>query len=343
MNLQKTSHRRKNILTGEWTLVSPHRLARPWDGKKEKPLTNNKLSYDPNCYLCPGNERDNGEKNPLYKDVYVFSNDFSALKNEPIQVYQDGLFEAKSESGICRVICYSDNHKTTLPILDVNSIEKIIKVWQNEYQTLGEKSNINYVQIFENKGLIMGCSNPHPHGQIWAQESIPTEVKKKDIQQKRYWDQNGLSLLGEYLKQELKLEDRVICKNSSFVALVPFWAIWPFETIIIPKRHVVSILEFTNEEVNDYAQILKELTIRYDNLFETSFPYSAGIHQAPTNGQNNKHWCFHMCFYPPLLRSADIKKFMVGYEMFAEPQRDITPEVAAEYLKKLSEIHYSKI
>ena len=343
MNLQKTSHRRKNILTGDWTLVSPHRLARPWDGKKEKPLTNKKLSYDPNCYLCPGNERNNGEKNPLYKDVYVFNNDFSALKNEPIQVYQDGLFEAKSESGICRVICYSDNHKATLPILNVNSIEKIIKVWQNEYQLLGEKSNINYVQIFENKGLIMGCSNPHPHGQIWAQESIPTEAKKKDIQQKRYWDQNGFSLLGEYLKQELKIEDRVIFKNSSFVALVPFWAIWPFETIIIPKRHVVSILEFTNEEVNDYAQILKELTIRYDNLFETSFPYSAGIHQAPTNGQNNKHWCFHMCFYPPLLRSADIKKFMVGYEMFAEPQRDITPEVAAEYLKKSSEIHYSKI
>ena len=343
MNLQNTSHRRKNILTGDWTLVSPHRLARPWDGKKEKPLTNKKLSYDPNCYLCPGNERNNGEKNPLYKDVYVFNNDFSALKNEPIQVYQDGLFEAKSESGICRVICYSDNHKATLPILNVNSIEKIIKVWQNEYQLLGEKSNINYVQIFENKGLIMGCSNPHPHGQIWAQESIPTEAKKKDIQQKRYWDQNGFSLLGEYLKQELKIEDRVIFKNSSFVALVPFWAIWPFETIIIPKRHVVSILEFTNEEVNDYAQILKELTIRYDNLFETSFPYSAGIHQAPTNGQNNKHWCFHMCFYPPLLRSADIKKFMVGYEMFAEPQRDITPEVAAEYLKKSSEIHYSKI
>jgi UDPglucose--hexose-1-phosphate uridylyltransferase len=343
MNLQNTSHRRKNILTGEWTLVSPHRLARPWDGKKDKPLTNSKLSYDPNCYLCPGNERNNGKKNPLYKDVYVFNNDFSALKNEPIQVYQDGLFEAKSESGICRVICYSDNHKATLPILNVNSIEKIIKVWQNEYQLLGEKSNINYVQIFENKGLIMGCSNPHPHGQIWAQESIPTEAKKKDIQQKRYWDQNGFSLLGEYLKQELKIEDRVIFKNSSFVALVPFWAIWPFETIIIPKRHVVSILEFTNEEVNDYAQILKELTIRYDNLFETSFPYSAGIHQAPTNGQNNKHWCFHMCFYPPLLRSADIKKFMVGYEMFAEPQRDITPEVAAEYLKKSSEIKYSKI
>ena len=343
MNLQNTSHRRKNILTGEWTLVSPHRLARPWDGKKDKPLTNSKLSYDPNCYLCPGNERNNGEKNPLYNDVYVFNNDFSALKNEPIQVYQDGLFEAKSESGICRVICYSDNHKATLPILNVNSIEKIIKVWQNEYQLLGEKSNINYVQIFENKGLIMGCSNPHPHGQIWAQESIPTEAKKKDIQQKKYWDQNGFSLLGEYLKQELKIEDRVIFKNSSFVALVPFWAIWPFETIIIPKRHVVSILEFTNEEVNDYAQILKELTIRYDNLFEISFPYSAGIHQAPTNGQNNKHWCFHMCFYPPLLRSEDIKKFMVGYEMFAEPQRDITPEIAAEYLKKLSEIHYSKI
>lgn len=213
--------------------------------------------------------------------------------------------------------------------MEVNAIVGVIKLWQTEYEALGSRSEINHVQIFENKGAIMGCSNPHPNGQIWAKRSIPQEVQKKVVHQKNYWDKNGKSLLGDYIKQELDAKERIVSENESFVALVPYWAVWPFETMIVPKRHVTSILELTEQEVADYAAILKELTIKYDNLFETSFPYSAGIHQSPTNGQDNKHWHMHMSFYPPLLRSAEVKKFMVGYEMFANPQRDITAEQAA--------------
>jgi UDPglucose--hexose-1-phosphate uridylyltransferase len=340
MDFNNTPHRRKNILTGEWVLVSPHRTKRPWQGKTDKPQEVERLEYDPNCYLCPGNERAGGAKNPDYRGTYSFQNDFAALLEGPEENFKDGLLEAESESGICKVICYSPNHSLTLPLMEVGDIVEVIRLWQKEYKALGSDPNINHVQIFENKGAIMGCSNPHPHGQIWAQRSIPQEVEKKVVRQKSYWEQNKKSLLGDYLQQELDAKERIVLENEFFVALVPYWAVWPFETMIVPKRHINSILELTDQEVAAYARILKALTIRYDNLFETSFPYSAGIHQAPTDGKDNSHWHMHMSFYPPLLRSAEVKKFMVGYEMFTNPQRDITAEQAAQRLRDCATTHY---
>ena len=342
MDFNNTPHRRKNILTGEWVLVSPHRTKRPWQGKKDKPQEIVQATYDPSCYLCPGNERAGGAKNPDYTGTYSFQNDFAALLEGPEESFKEGLLEAESESGICKVICYSPNHSLTLPLMEEGDIEKVISLWQKEYTDLGSDPNINHVQIFENKGAIMGCSNPHPHGQVWAQRSIPQEVQKKVVRQKSYWDQNNSSLLGDYLKQERNAKERIVLENESFVALVPYWAVWPFEAMIVPKRHVTSILELSQQEVADYASILKALTTGYDNLFETSFPYSAGIHQAPTDGKDNSHWHMHMSFYPPLLRSAEVKKFMVGYEMFANPQRDITAEQAAQRLRDCATTHYSK-
>ena len=341
MDFNNTPHRRKNILTGEWVLVSPHRTKRPWQGKKDKPQEVERLEYDPKCYLCPGNERAGGAKNPNYTGTYSFQNDFAALLEGPEETFKDGLLEAESESGICKVICYSPNHSLTLPLMEVNDIVEVIRLWQKEYTALGSDPNINHVQIFENKGAIMGCSNPHPHGQIWAQRSIPQEVQKKVVRQKSYWEKNNSSLLGDYIQQELNSKERIVLENESFVALVPYWAVWPFETMIIPKRHVTSVLELSQQEVSDYASLLKALITRYDNLFETSFPYSAGIHQAPTDGKDNSHWHMHMSFYPPLLRSAEVKKFMVGYEMFANPQRDITAEQAAQRLRECATTHYS--
>ena len=341
MDFNNTPHRRKNILTGEWVLVSPHRTKRPWQGKKDKPHEVELLDYDPNCYLCPGNERAGGAKNPNYTGTYSFQNDFAALLEGPEESFKEGLLEAESESGICKVICYHPNHSLTLPLMEVGDIIEVINLWQKEYADLGSDPNINHVQIFENKGAIMGCSNPHPHGQIWAQRSIPQEVQKKVVRQKSYWDKNNSSLLGDYLKQELNTKERIVLENESFVALVPYWAVWPFETMIVPKRHITSILELSKQEVSDYASILKALTTSYDNLFETSFPYSAGIHQSPTDGKDNSHWHMHMSFYPPLLRSAEVKKFMVGYEMFANPQRDITAEQAAQRLRDCATTHYS--
>ena len=340
MDINNTPHRRKNILTGEWVLVSPHRTKRPWQGKKDKPQQVELLDYDPNCYLCPGNERAGGAKNPAYSGTYSFTNDFAALLQSPEESVKNGLFEAESESGLCKVICYSPNHGLTLPLMKMEAIVKVIELWQNEYKELGAKKDINHVQIFENKGAIMGCSNPHPHGQIWAQRSIPQEVYKKDVQQKKYWDATKESLLLKYLEQELEAQERIVLQNDTFVALVPYWAVWPFETMIVPKRPLSCISQLSQQEVVDYANILKSLTIKYDNLFETSFPYSAGIHQAPTNGKDNSHWHMHMSFYPPLLRSAEVKKFMVGYEMFANPQRDITSEQAAKRLRDCSLNHY---
>jgi UDPglucose--hexose-1-phosphate uridylyltransferase len=225
--------------------------------------------------------------------------------------------------------------------MKVEDIHEVIILWQKEYRELGENSDINHVQIFENKGDIMGCSNPHPHGQIWAQRSIPEVVLKKQIQQKKYWDKHQKSLLSEYVKQELEKDERVLLKNEHFVALVPYWAVWPYETMIIPRKHYQHINQLNNEEAMAYAEILKDLTTKYDNLFETSFPYSSGIHQSPTDVEHPE-WHFHMSFYPPLLRSATIKKFMVGYEMFANPQRDITAEQAAANLKNLKTIHFTK-
>ena len=343
MTFKNSSHRRKNILTGEWVLVSPHRTKRPWQGMQEQAKELKTLKYDPNCYLCPGNTRANNEINPDYKNTYSFINDFSAILDIKTEHYNDNLLKAHTESGICKVLCYSPNHSLTMPQMDESEIVSIIKLWQKEYKDLGSLKSINNIQIFENKGESMGCSNPHPHGQIWAQKSIPTEILKKQNNFKKFYKNNNQSMLLTYIKKELELKERIIFENESFVALVPFWAVWPYESMIITKNHRKSILELNEKEVTDYANILKILTTKYDNLFQTSFPYSTGIHQAPTNNEQNKEWHMHMSFYPPLLRSASIKKFMVGYEMFGEPQRDITPEQAAESLRNCSNTHFSKV
>lgn len=337
-------HRRYNILTGEWILVSPHRTKRPWQGRLEKVAVEERPSHDPDCFLCPGNIRASGDKNPEYQDPYTFRNDFSALlPNGPREDINNGLLKASSETGICRVVCFSPDHSLTLPVMETEDIVKVIQKWKEEYRDLGSREDINYVMIFENKGEMMGCSNPHPHGQIWSQLSIPVEVQKKTEHQKNYWSRNKKSLLGDYLEQELQLRERLVLENDHFVALVPYWAIWPYETMIIPKRHMQHIGQLDSEEEKTYASILKDLTIKYDNLFQTSFPYSSGIHQQPTSGKDFEEWHFHMSFYPPLLRSKTVKKFMVGYELFAGPQRDITAEQAAQTLRELPGVHYTKV
>ncbi|MFG6687197.1 galactose-1-phosphate uridylyltransferase, partial [Mariniflexile sp. HNIBRBA6329] len=242
---------------------------------------------------------------------------------------------AQSEQGICKVICFSPDHSKSLADMQPSEIEKVVFAWQREYKELAANKLINYVQIFENKGAVMGCSNPHPHGQIWSQTSLPNEVDKKDKHQLAYYNKNKSSLLGDYLKQELSKKERIIFENDAFVVLVPFWAVWPFEAMIVPKRHQSNIIELKDNESFLFAQAISVLTKAYDKLFNTSFPYSSGIHQAPTNGKDNSHWHWHMSFYPPLLRSASVKKFMVGYEMFGSPQRDITAEIACNKLKEL--------
>lgn len=343
-NLQDHSHRRFNILTGEWIQVSPHRAKRPWQGQQEEQAGEHRPEYDANCYLCPGNSRARGNRNPNYNSTFVFTNDFSALESDiPDGHYEDGgLLHAISEKGTCRVMCFSPRHDLTLAELGKEQILEVIRQWIKEYRDLGSKDYINYVQIFENKGSIMGCSNPHPHGQIWAQESIPVEPLKETNNMADYYQQHETSLLGDYLKRETDLRERIVLENKDFVVLVPFWAIWPFETMILSKRHVGNIAEFTEEEQQSYADAISRLTIKYDNLFETSFPYSGGIHQTPTDGRPHPEWHFHMHFYPPLLRSATVKKFMVGYEMLANPQRDITAEKSAKMLAELSEVHYKQ-
>ncbi|MDE5419274.1 UDP-glucose--hexose-1-phosphate uridylyltransferase [Labilibaculum sp. DW002] len=310
-------HRRYNPLTGEWVLVSPHRSKRPWQGQVEKVVEDTRPSHDPECYLCPRNERIGGENNPDYEDVYSFQNDFSALlQDTPEGKFEDGdLFKAESESGVCKVICFSPDHSLTVPEMKVENIRKVVDLWCKEYKELGAREDIGYVQIFENKGSIMGCSNPHPHGQIWASGLIPLETSKETETQKEYFDKHGRTMLLDYLNGELEKKERILAENDSFVALVPYWATWPFESMIISKRAVSNLLELTDEERTDLADIYKKLTIMYDNLFEISFPYSAGIHQAPTDGEEHPEWHLHMHFYPPLLRSATVKKFMVGYEM----------------------------
>ena len=341
-DLDSNPHRRLNILTGEWVLVSPHRTKRPWQGKVEDIAADNRPEYDPKCYLCPGNDRADGDVNPDYKESFVFKNDFSALlEDTPVDgMNDDGLLVAQNERGICKVISFSPKHNLTLPELSISEITAVVDLWQKEFNRLSENEWIKYIQIFENKGEIMGCSNPHPHGQIWSQSEVPMEIVKETERQKNYYAIHRESLLSAYLKIELKKNERIVYENEHFVVLVPFWAVWPYETMIISKRQVNSIKYFNSIEKEALADAIKMLTTKYDNLFETSFPYSAGMHQAPVNGGDHPEWHWHMHFYPPLLRSATVKKFMVGYEMLANPQRDITPEFAANRLKELSTEHY---
>lgn len=336
------AHRRYNPLTGEWVLVSPHRTKRPWQGKVEKLNIARRPQYDEKCYLCPGNERAGGLKNPDYKDVFVFQNDFSALVPDvPKGEYNKGeLFRAESEQGFCKVICFSPRHDLTIPEMSLEDIVKVVNLWCDQYKEIGHLDYINYVQIFENKGDIMGCSNPHPHGQLWAQRTVPVEPAKEAKKQLEYYKKTGNSLLADYLQDELDSGERILAVNDHFVALVPFWAVWPYEAMIISRRHVQNLNHLDENEKVGLADIYKKLTVMFDNLFEVSFPYSAGIHQSPTDGKEHTEWHLHMHFYPPLLRSATVRKFMVGYEMMANPQRDITPEQAAEKLRALPKKHY---
>ena len=338
------SHIRQNPLTGDWVMVSPHRTKRPWQGKTEDISKDSRPEYDPSCYLCAGNPRMNGEINPEYSDTYVFQNDFAALQSDvPTgEIKKGGLLKAESVKGECRVICFSPRHDLTLAEMETAEIIKVVDTWVSEFEDFRQKKEINYVQIFENKGEIMGCSNPHPHGQIWASSNIPVEIKKETEHQKAYFQTHKKTLLTDYYQLEVTENERIVIQNDNFLVVVPFWATWPFETLLIPKRPMAYISEMNENEKNDLADIIRRLTTRYDNLFSTSFPYSAGIHQAPTQTEDLEGWHWHIHFYPPLLRSATVKKFMVGYELLANPQRDITPERAAEQLRNLSEIHYKK-
>ena len=336
-------HRRFNQLTGEWVLVSPHRSHRPWDGQQEQLAEDSLPTYSSDCYLCPTNLRANGERNPDYRDTFVFTNDFSALLPAPSEVSRfddDELLRAEPEAGLCRVICYSPRHDLTIPRMSRKEVEQIVSTWVSEYQQLAVAEGINYVQIFENRGLVMGCSNPHPHGQVWANETIPVIPARENLHQEQHYRTKKSCLLCDYLKKELKEQQRIVLENEGFVVLIPFWAVWPFETLVIPRHHCSSIASLSPVQIECLAEIMIALGIRYDNLFKTSFPYSMGIHQQPCDSGDYPHWHYHLHYLPPLLRSPTIKKHMVGYEMLAMAQRDITPEQAAHTLRSLSSTHY---
>jgi len=337
-------HRRLNILTGEWVLVSSHRTNRPWSGQQETVSPDKALAHDPDCYLCPGNTRVSGSINPDYQGCHVFTNDFPALlpavageQHDPA----DDLHVWQPVSGTSRVICYSPRHDLALQQLPLAEIEGVIKTWIEQSFELG--SRYKWIQIFENKGAAMGASNPHPHGQIWAGDFIPSEVKKEDDNQRLYKRKHSRPLLMDYLNQELSGQ-RIVVENDSWVASVPFWAVWPFETIILPRENIGRITDLDNNLITDLARLLKILLDSYDRLFNVPFPFSMGWHGAPFRIVDSTHWTFHGHIYPPLLRSATVRKFMVGYEMLAEPQRDLTPESAAGYLAALVEsIHKNDI
>jgi len=342
--LEGKSHRRFNPFTRDWILVSPNRTERPWQGQTEKATVASSPAYDPTCYLCPGNARAGGMRNPNYSSTFVFENDFAALQSDlPDLTVNDGrnLLAAEAESGVCRVVCFSPRHDLTLAQMTVGEIGGVVEVWAEQYRALGEMPPINHVQIFENRGAMMGCSNPHPHGQIWATQSIPNEPRKEQESLQDYSRMHGSCMLCDYAALELAAGERIVCQNEFFVAVVPFWATWPFETLLLSKRHVGDIAALRAPERAGLAEILKRVTTRYDNLFQTSFPFSMGFHQRPTDGKEHAEWHFHAHFFPPLLRSSTVKKFMVGFELLASPQRDITPETSADRLRAVGETHYS--
>jgi UDPglucose--hexose-1-phosphate uridylyltransferase len=337
-------HKRLNPLTREWVLVSPQRSRRPWQGGVEALLPTPSAPYDAECYLCPGNRRVNGDRNPVYSGTFAFDNDFPALLPETPDLHMaGGLLVAESERGVCRVVCFSPRHDLTLGRMNPADIRTVVDAWCDESERLAGLPFISAVTIFENRGFSMGASNPHPHCQIWANQTLPNEIAKEQESQRQYLDDHGECLLCDYLALETSGEaagERLIFENSGFAVIVPFWAVWPFETIVIAKRHTGALEQLTPAERNDLAEVLKRITTRYDNLFETPFPYSFGFHQRPCDAGDHAGFHLHAHFYPPLLRSATVRKFLVGYEMLAWPQRDITPEAAAERLRSASELHY---
>ena len=327
-------HRRYNPLRREWVLVSPHRTKRPWQGQQET-VADERPPYDPKCYLCPGNARAGGEANPHYTGTYVFDNDFAALLGEKPSDpdgREDSLFRRQPVSGTCRVICFHPRHDLTLPQMREEEIVKVVQTWIDQTRELGER--YAWVQVFENKGAVMGCSNPHPHGQIWASDFVPNEPAVEDGSQQDYFTDKKRSMLLDYAQREIELGERVVASNSRWAAIVPFWAVWPFEVLLLPLEPVQRLTDLDEQSRLLLASISKELLTRYDNLFNTSFPYSMGWHGAPFVKGDQAHWQLHAHFYPPLLRSASIKKFMVGYEMLGEAQRDLTPEQAAARLRE---------
>ncbi|MBN3138240.1 MULTISPECIES: galactose-1-phosphate uridylyltransferase [Pectobacterium] len=335
-------HRRFNPLKGEWILVSPHRAKRPWQGQQDEPDRATPPPYDPTCYLCAGNKRITGDINPHYQSTFVFTNDFSALMEDTPEAPSgdDELFRVQQARGVSRVICFSPDHSKSLPQLSLPALKAVIDTWSDQTEELGKR--YPWVQVFENKGTMMGCSNPHPHGQVWANDFLPNEVLREDEQQRDYFTRHGSPLLLDYVQREQSDGSRIVVETEHWLAVVPYWASWPFETLVLPKFAVQRLPQLNDIQRDDLALILKKLTSRYDNLFQCSFPYSMGWHGAPFKGNDIQHWQLHAHFYPPLLRSASVRKFMVGYEMLAEAQRDLTAEQAAERLRSVSDIHFSE-
>jgi UDPglucose--hexose-1-phosphate uridylyltransferase len=341
-DLQAEPHRRFNPLTRKWVLVSPHRTQRPWQGQVESVPPEVQVAFDPACYLCPGNARAGGARNPVYTGTFVFDNDFAALKPDTTagKIQESELLIARSEAGRCRVLCYSPRHDLTMARMSVPEIRRVVDTWADEFCQLAAQPEIRSIQIFENRGVMMGCSNPHPHGQIWANQTTPNELEEELVALADYYKSHSSTLLGDYVQLELEKKDRLVCANDHFVVVVPYWAVWPFETLLVSRRSVSALHELNEEERNALADILRQITVRYDNLFQTSFPYTMGFHQRPTDGEAHPEFHLHAHFYPPLLRSATVRKFMVRYEMLAMPQRDITAETAAQWLRDVPAKHY---
>jgi len=347
MELKSQSpHRRWNPLRQSWVLVSPHRTQRPWQGEVGQKTVPSAVTFDPQCYLCPGNTRAGGAVNPAYDGVFAFVNDYAALMPEepsPAETESSPLLVSKPARGLCKVLCYHPDHSLTLARMTREEIRPVVDAWTQQYKEIGGLDWVKYVQIFENRGAMMGASNPHPHGQIWSTDFVPDEPAAETLAQREYLAQTGHCLLCDYVAAELAAaseQGRVVFQNAHFAAIVPWWAVWPFEVLLVSRRHVGAMPEFTDEERDGLADALKRLTTRFDNLFETSFPYTMGFHQSPTDGETHPEWHFHAHFYPPLLRSATVRKFMVGFEMLGMPQRDITPEDAAQRLRACSEEHF---
>jgi UDPglucose--hexose-1-phosphate uridylyltransferase len=338
LNLQEHPHRRLNPLTGEWVLVSPHRTSRPWQGAVEKNAPSSLPQYDPSCYLCPRNERAGGVRNPDYKSTFVFENDFAALipATPRETVNRQDLLVAEGQPGRCRVICFSPRHDLTLANMPKDDVREVVRLWADQFAELGADPLIRYVEIFENRGAMMGASNPHPHCQVWATTDVPVEPTKEQRELRNYLASHSRCLLCDYVKLERELDQRIVSENESFVALVPFWAVWPFETLVLSKSHVADLQHLNPAQRNDLADLLSKLTGIYDGVFDAPFPYTMGFHQRPTDGEAHEEWHLHAHFYPPLLRSATVRKYMVGFELLANPQRDITPESAAARLRELA-------